>query len=293
MEMEKKQGELAGINELSREGCCLCSLFCEGLGTSSALGRGCFSLLRRQEVPQSRNCPGARWPIGTRHRCPALVERLPSSGQVPVSSHRPALRGRLGKWGVRSVFWAAVLGAEKGTLPTEEAAVSSTHVLLLWMVARRGLESVTSPNRSVGEVGQGQRTCRQGRPCCGSVGDLCRAGHGCSGESQCPAQKQEEICYSLDVVSAKRTVIWAPQLLVASPRQLARLCFPRHPSWQTCWDALPLGSGLTPCMGLELPKGGCVAGPVLLSRLAVVPVTLVRPALPSLALTASSLSGSI
>lgn len=48
LEMEKKQGELAGINELSREGCCLCSLFCEGLGTSSALGRGCSSFLRSQ-----------------------------------------------------------------------------------------------------------------------------------------------------------------------------------------------------------------------------------------------------
>lgn len=48
VEMEKEQGELAGVNELSGEGCCLCSLFCEGLGASSALGRGCSSFRRCQ-----------------------------------------------------------------------------------------------------------------------------------------------------------------------------------------------------------------------------------------------------
>lgn len=70
-------------------------------------------------------------PVGTRHRCPALLEQLPSSGPVPVSSHCPAFWDRLGKWGIRSTFWVTVLGAEKGISSTEEAAVSSTHVLLL------------------------------------------------------------------------------------------------------------------------------------------------------------------
>lgn len=40
--------------------------------------------------------------------------------------------------------------------------MSSTHMLLLWTVSRQGLESVTSPNYSIGEVGQGQWTRRQG-----------------------------------------------------------------------------------------------------------------------------------
>lgn len=144
--------------------------------------------------------------------------------------------------------------------------MSSTHVLLLWMVSRQGLESVTSPNRSIGEVGQGQRTRRQGWPRCGSVGDLCRARCGCNGESQCLTWKREEICCSLDVmgVSGNRTVIWVLQLSMASP-QPAQLRSPHRPSQQTCQDMLPLGLGLMPCVGLELPKGCCVAGPVLLS----------------------------
>lgn len=71
---------------------------------------------------------------------------------------------------------------------------------------------------------------------------------------------------------------------VASPQQPARLRSPHCPCWQTCWDVLPLGSGLTTCTELELPKGGYVAEPVLLSQPAV--VMLVRPVLPSLALTA-------
>lgn len=59
-----------------------------------------------------------------------------SSRLVPISSYHPAFWGRLGKWGVRNIFWAAVCGAEKGTSPTEEAAASSTRVLLLQTGAR-------------------------------------------------------------------------------------------------------------------------------------------------------------
>lgn len=88
-------------------------------------------------------------------------------------------------------------------------------------------------------------------------------------------------------------MIWTLQLSVASPPQPAQLRSPHRPSQQTRQDMLPLGLGLMPCVGLELPKGGCVAGPVLLFRPAVVPVTLVRPGLPSLAFVASSLSGSL